>query len=119
VVVSWVPAPLGRKGKTGRTITFAELLVIHANAAVARDIIGLPDARLLLAVEKAIRRFRLKLPPRPMDLPPTSRAGATRRQSARPEPEARRVSTRLGRGASGAVRLTQRIRGGLAGVLGL
>jgi hypothetical protein len=100
--VYWVAAPLGGKRKPGWPKTFPELLVIHANgsAGVIRDVIGLPDARLLLAVERAVRRWRLGKGPRPMELPPTSRLGATRRQSSRPEPDTRnRVRTTLGRGA--------------------
>ena len=129
--VYWVAAPLGGKRKPGSTgpRTFPELLVIHATGVagtgrkgqvtgIVRDVIGLPDARLLVAVERAIRRWRLGKGPRPVDLPATSRAGATRRQARKPEPESRRrVRTRLGRGAAGGAGplLVQRI----AGVFGL
>jgi hypothetical protein len=115
--VYWIPAPLGgRKPGSKGPKTYPELLVIHANgsAGVMRNVIGLSPARLLVAVERSIRRWRLKLGPRPAELPKTSRAGATRRQANRPEPGPRgRVSTRLGRGARGGTGplLVQRLIG--------
>ena len=122
--IYWVAAPLG-KARPGGPRTYPELLVLHATGmagtgrkgqvtGIVRDIVGLPDARLLLAVERAIRRWRLGKGPRPINLPATTRAGATRREARRPEPETRRrVSTRLGRGARGGVGplLVQRIAG--------
>jgi hypothetical protein len=126
VVISWVPARL-RKPRPGGPKTFTEIIVLHATGragtgrkgqttGVVRDIVGLPDARLLLAVERAIRRWRLGEKPRPMELPNTSREGATRRQASRPEPE-RRVTNRLGRGAreGRGPMLIQRLVGGLFG----
>jgi hypothetical protein len=119
--IYWPPIPLRNRRPRGPQ-TFPELLVIHAQgrAGVVRDVIGLPDTRLLLAVERSVRRWRLGKGPRPPKLPNTSRAGATRRQSSRPEPDTRtRVSTRLGRGARDADSrgpwLVQRLVGGLFG----
>jgi hypothetical protein len=128
VTISWIPAPL-RNPRPGGPRTFPELLVLHAEGragngrkggttGIYRDVIGLPDARLLLAVERSVRRWRLKLGPRPLELPKTSRSGATRRQAGRPEPDSRRrrrVSTRLLGGPPDRVGLIQRIAGGVFG----
>lgn len=123
-VVYWIPAPLRnrKRGSTGPK-TFAELLVLHAQgrtgtgrkgqvAGIYRDVIGLPDSRLIVAVERAIRRWRLKEKPRPLDLPKTSRADAGWLARRKPEPD-RRVSTRLGAGAAEGIGtiLTQRLVG--------
>lgn len=135
-IVYWIPAPLpNRKRGSGGPKTFPELLILHATgragtgrkgqvSGIIRNVIGLPDARLIVAVETAIRRWRLGEKPRPLNLPATSRAGVGRRAARRPEP-GRTVSTRLGQGARQGIAagiigsgplLIQRIAGGLFGL---
>lgn len=73
----------------GARLTWAEIVVAHAEGRVrgapVRDVIGLSAEGIAEAVTRAIRRYRTKSPPRPLDYPRTTRWNATRRQRSRPE----------------------------------
>ena len=74
----------------GSPYTWPEILVFHAEGLVrgapVRNVIGISPDGLLLAVDRAIKRYRIGSGPRKPELPTTSRAGARGRAAKRPEP---------------------------------